>query len=80
MTAQLATQATPQPAPIESRPMFNVIRHALDVFGSANKTVTWLTTANASLNGQRPWDLLDTPAHIERVFVALTRIEHGVFS
>jgi len=58
----------------------NVIDHALVLFGSAEQTVRWLKTPNQALAGVRPWDYLDSPAHVERVFVVLNRLEHGVFS
>lgn len=75
-----ATQTNTTPKESVEVASMNVIDHALALFGSAEQTVRWLKTPNQALAGVRPWDYLDSPAHVERVFVVLNRLEHGVFS
>ncbi len=53
---------------------------ASEVFDDDEAALDWLRTPNASLDGHRPLDLLDTEIGARLVADTLGRIEHGVFS
>jgi uncharacterized protein (DUF2384 family) len=52
----------------------------LSVFEDAQKLKRWLHKENKALNGQKPFDLLNTPTGIKLVNQILGRIEDGVYS
>jgi len=52
---------------------------AEEVFGNRKQAVDWLHTANRSLAGRKPFDLIRTDAGAELVVDVLGRLEHGVF-
>ena len=54
-----------------------VLIHALDTFGSQEKTDHWLARSNPLLSGKTPRELLESePASVE---AALVRIDYGVY-
>ena len=53
---------------------------ASEVFEDDEVALDWLRAPNASLDGHRPLDLLDTEIGARMVADTLGRIEHGVFS
>lgn len=57
-----------------------VIERAEEVFESGKSAREWLKRANASLDGETPFSLLDTEFGAESVMDTLGRIEHGVFA
>jgi len=57
-----------------------VIARAVNVFGSADKSLCWLDRPNRALAGATPRSLLSTPEGREQVLTLLGRIEHGVYS
>lgn len=56
-----------------------VLKKAIDVLGTRQKAVGWLTDMNGAL-GAVPLDLLDTAFGVERVEQILGRIEDTVYS
>ena len=67
----------------ESEKLFRIIRvfnRAVDVFGSTDSAVSWLTRPLPALSGVRPLDYIDTDIGTIEVENVLGRIEHGVFS
>jgi len=57
-----------------------VYAHALNVFGSKEKTNQWLSSPNLSLNNKPPIELLKNSLGCTIVDDTLYRIEHGVYS
>ena len=53
---------------------------ATEVLGSKDDAQRWLEMAALGLDGQRPIDLLQTPAGAELVNDFLTRLEYGVYT
>ena len=49
------------------------------VFGNPGKAHRWLRSANRTLNGQRPIDLLRSEAGTQIIFERLGQIDHGMF-
>lgn len=80
METLTTTRTEPKPNSSVAIASMQVIDHALTLFESADETIRWLKTPNHALAGARPWDYLDSPAHVEKVFVVLNRLEYGVFS
>lgn len=58
----------------------STIAKGLSVFEDANKLNRWLQKENRGLKGNKPFDLLQTPAGIKLVNQVLTRIEEGVYT
>jgi len=56
-----------------------VAARAEEVFGNRNQAVDWLRTANRSLGGRQPFELVGTDAGAELVVDVLGRLEYGVF-
>ncbi|WP_165939975.1 type II RES/Xre toxin-antitoxin system antitoxin [Dyadobacter psychrotolerans] len=52
----------------------------LAVFEDADRLNRWMHKDNKALNGQKPFDLLNTPTGIKLVNQILGRIEEGVYS
>ena len=52
----------------------------IEVLGSAKAFNSWVKTPNLALNGEVPFNLLDTRIGFEMVLNILGRIEYGVFS
>ena len=52
---------------------------AEEVFGNRKQAVDWLRTANRSLAGRQPFELVGTDAGAELVVDVLGRLEYGVF-
>ena len=57
-----------------------VIAHAMEMIGDNAKAVTWLSTPNRALGGERPVDQLDTDLGALEVDAVLGRIAYGVYS
>ncbi len=55
-------------------------QYGIEVFGNAEKFITWLTTENTALGGTVPKDFLDNTFGIRLVRDELSRIEHGVLA
>ena len=67
----------------ESDRLYRIARvaaQAFAVFGTQDKTATWLRRPNRALNGEVPIHLLDTDVGARQVEDILGRIEHGVVS
>jgi putative toxin-antitoxin system antitoxin component (TIGR02293 family) len=58
----------------------NTIAKGITVFDEPEKLNRWLQKENKALNGQKPFDLLNTPTGIKMVNRILGRIEEGVYS
>jgi putative toxin-antitoxin system antitoxin component (TIGR02293 family) len=58
----------------------NTVAKGLAVFEDADKFNRWLNKENRALNGQKPFDLLNTPTGIKLVNQILGRIEEGVYT
>lgn len=58
----------------------NTVAKGLAVFEDTEKLNRWLLKENEGLNGQKPFDLLNTPTGIKLVSQILGRIEDGVYS
>jgi len=56
-----------------------VAAQAEEVLGGREEAVSWLHTANRSLGGRKPLELVRTDAGAELVVDVLGRLEHGVF-
>ena len=58
----------------------NVVAKGLVVFEDENRFNRWLHKENKALNGQKPFDLLNTPTGIKLVSQVIGRIGEGVYS
>lgn len=58
----------------------NTMAKGVSVFEDFDKLNRWLHKENKALNGQKPFDLLNTPTGIKLVNQVLGRIEDGVYS
>ena len=58
----------------------NTFAKGLAVFEDADRLNRWLHKENKALNGQKPFDLLNTPTGLKLVNQILGRIEEGVYS
>jgi len=58
----------------------NTVAKGLSVFEDMDKFSRWLQKENRALQGQRPFDLLNTPTGIKMVNKLLGRIEEGVYT
>ena len=59
--------------------LLRVVAHAEDMLGSRRAAVEWLNSANRSLRGAKPLELLDTDAGVEMVADLLHRIGTGSY-
>lgn len=57
-----------------------IVAKAKEVFGSQEEGERWLATPAIALNGERPLDLLTTPAGREEVEQLLERVAYGVYT
>ncbi len=57
-----------------------VLALAKETLGDMEKSGRWLQTPNRALEGDRPFDLLDTDAGVRSVEQVLGRISYGVYS
>jgi putative toxin-antitoxin system antitoxin component (TIGR02293 family) len=57
-----------------------VVAKAKDTFGSAQKASSWLMRPNRALEGEVPFDLLDTDTGARQVETILGRIDYGLYS
>jgi putative toxin-antitoxin system antitoxin component (TIGR02293 family) len=57
-----------------------VLALAADTFGDTAKASRWLQTPNRVLQGQTPFELLDTDTGVQSVETVLGRIAYGVYS
>jgi putative toxin-antitoxin system antitoxin component (TIGR02293 family) len=57
-----------------------VMANAEDTLGTMKKASQWLQTPNRALDGEAPFDLLDTDAGVQSVETVLGRIAYGVYS
>jgi putative toxin-antitoxin system antitoxin component (TIGR02293 family) len=57
-----------------------VLALASDTFGDMAKASRWLQTPNRVLQGQMPFELLDTDTGVQSVETVLGRIAYGVYS
>lgn len=60
--------------------MSNVIAKGLEVFEDVDKLRSWLQKENRTLQGRKPFDLLNTPTGIKLVNQILGRLEEGIYS
>ena len=58
----------------------NTMAKGLAVFEDFEKLNRWMHKDNKALNGQKPFDLLNTPTGLKLVNQVLGRIEEGVYS
>lgn len=57
-----------------------LFEQGINVFGSKEKFINWLSRKNIALGGTSPRSLLDTYSGIKMIKDELVRIEHGIFS
>ena len=57
-----------------------VLALAKETLGTMDKAGRWLQTPNRALEGNKPFDLLDTDAGVLAVEQVLGRIEYGLYS
>jgi len=57
-----------------------VYANAVEMIGGDERAIQWLLTRNRALEGQRPFDLLDTDVGAREVEDLLGRIAYGVYS
>jgi putative toxin-antitoxin system antitoxin component (TIGR02293 family) len=57
-----------------------VLAQAKETLGDMEKAGRWLQTSNRALEGDRPFDRLDTDAGVRSVEQILGRIAYGVYS
>jgi putative toxin-antitoxin system antitoxin component (TIGR02293 family) len=57
-----------------------VLALAKETLGSMEKAARWLQTPNRALEGDKPFDRLDTDAGVRAVEQILGRIEYGLYS
>jgi putative toxin-antitoxin system antitoxin component (TIGR02293 family) len=57
-----------------------VLAAAKETLGGMEKASRWLQTPNRALEGQRPFEILDTDAGVHSVETVLGRIGYGVYS
>jgi putative toxin-antitoxin system antitoxin component (TIGR02293 family) len=57
-----------------------VLAIANDTFDDKTKAARWLQTPNRALEGDKPFDRLDTDAGVQSVEEVLGRIAYGVYS
>ncbi len=60
--------------------LFRVFNRGIQVFGTKDKFVTWITRESIALGNLKPVDLLDTGFGFEIILNELGRIEHGVLA
>lgn len=63
----------------ETNPIVEVTARAMEVFGTREKALRWLSSPVRSLGDQTPLSLLTTPEGVVRVQDTLGRVEHGVW-
>jgi uncharacterized protein (DUF2384 family) len=63
----------------EAKPIVEVTARAMEVFGSREKALRWLSSPVRSLGDQTPLSLLNSPEGIAQVQDTLGRVEHGVW-
>ncbi|TDQ08605.1 type II RES/Xre toxin-antitoxin system antitoxin [Pedobacter metabolipauper] len=52
----------------------------VEVFGTMDNFNDWMKTPNYTLNGETPFNLLDTSIGFDLILQTLGRIEYGIFS
>ena len=57
-----------------------ILSRTIEVLGTQEEAEHWLERPALALNGQRPIDLLRTPAGVEMVETLLIRLEYGVYT
>lgn len=57
-----------------------VVAKSIDTFGEQAKAARWLRSPNRALNGDVPFELLDTDAGVKSVLTILGRIDYGIYS
>lgn len=57
-----------------------ILSRAVDAIGNQEEAERWMERPALALNGQRPIDLMRTPAGIEILETLLGRIEYGVYT
>ncbi|MBH0196207.1 MAG: DUF2384 domain-containing protein [Nitrospira sp.] len=57
-----------------------ILRDAIEVFGTKSKACAWLTRPNRACQNETPLSLLATKTGTARVKQILGRIVHGVYS
>ena len=65
----------------QSDRLYRLVRmaaHAVAVFGTEEKAITWLRRPNRALNGEPPFGLLDTDIGTRQIEDLLGRLEHGI--
>jgi putative toxin-antitoxin system antitoxin component (TIGR02293 family) len=60
--------------------MARVYANAVEMIGDEEKAISWLSTPNRALGGERPLDQLDTDTGARVVEDVLGRIAYGVYS
>lgn len=57
-----------------------ILARAIEIFGSRDDAVAWLTRPAMALDQRRPIDLIGTAAGVELIEDHLTRIDYGVYT
>ena len=60
--------------------MARILAQARETLGSPAHAAQWLMTPNRVMNGDTPFDRLDTDAGVQSVETVLGRIAYGIFS
>ena len=60
--------------------MARVLASAKDTLGDKGKAARWMQTPNRALQGDKPFDRLDTDAGVRSVEEILGRIAYGIYS
>ena|SRR5450432_461138 len=82
-TLSRRTSADARLTPAESDRLVRLARilaQSKETLGSMEKASRWLQTPNRALEGDKPFDRLDTDAGVRSVEQVLGRIEYGLYS
>ena len=60
--------------------MARILAQAREVFETSEKAARWMMTANRTMEGDTPFERLDTDAGAQTVETILGRIAYGIFS
>ena len=70
-------------SPVESDRVFRfgrIMSRIEEVFSDKDIALDWANSPNLALSGDKPIEVLDTDAGVERVEEILINIEHGIYS
>ncbi|MGD9863515.1 MAG: antitoxin Xre/MbcA/ParS toxin-binding domain-containing protein [Pseudodonghicola sp.] len=83
-TYQRRREATAKPLNLEQSnrtwKFAEILARAIEIFGSQETAVDWMTRPAIGLDQRRPMDLIGTAAGVELVEDYLTRIDYGIYT